>query len=392
MVPHDFPWTFIFNTTIWSLFTMNGYLPALFVVFLSFIYLKEFDLSGKLSSILIFGLLIFAAYGFKSTMGYHVIVATFVMGTVSLVFFEEKKKSIILCSVSVLIALLMAFDLLIIREGAGNIIVTFDPFNNFARSLNLFGLPGVQWFFYPLLFMLYVLLTFGARSICFYLLKDIIQKKKFDSIILFLFIFVFIGFFTSEMMNIRSQGLLTNNAYWFSTQALIVFWLLVPYLLLKLVKFKKRYLLSAMLIIILSFPTTVQFLTLRFNNIYHTMNSDDMEVVRYLRSTPTHSVILHPLNIRVPSLSSNFAGRSSVCNIFFSFLEDTIPSIEAKMRQKDVEMFFDQTSSIKRRSVLYKYGVNYIYAPLPYIALLDREPFLMKILSNSKYVLYKVNL
>jgi hypothetical protein len=285
----------------------------------------------------------------------------------------------------------MALDLMIMREGMGNIIVTFEPFNNFSRSLNLFGLSGVRWYFYPLLFLIYLVTTFGARSISLYLLKDTIQKKNSDLIILFLSIFVFSGFFTSEMIYIKSQGLLTNNAYWFSTQALIVCWLLVPYLLLKLVKFKKQYLLGAMLIIVLSFPTTVQFLTLRFNNIYHIMNSDDREVVRYLRKTPTHSVILHPLNNRIPSLASNFAGRSSVCNIFFSFLEDNIPSLEAKMRQKNVDLFFDKTSSINRSAVIYKYDVNYIYAPLTYIDMLDREPSLVKILSNSKYVLYKIN-
>jgi hypothetical protein len=341
---------------------------------------------------MMFGLLVYSAYGFKSTMGYHVILATFITGIVSLVLFQDKRKSLALCSASVLVALLMALDLLILRDGAGNIILTFTPFNNFARSIEFFTLSNVHWFFYPVLFLFYLLATFGVRSMSFYMLKDIVQKKTIDRIILFLLIFVISGFFISEMIHIRSQGLLTNNAYWFSTQSLIVCWLLIPYVLLKLVKFKKRYLLSLMLIIVLSFPTTVQFLTLRFNNIYHTMNSDDMEVVSYLRTTPIHSVILHPLNVRIPSLASNFAGRSSVCNIFFSFLEDNIPSLEAGMRRKDVEMFFDQSSLINRSVILNKYNVNYIYAPLTYVALLDKEPLLMKIFSNSKYVLYKANL
>lgn len=392
IVPQDYPWTLIFNTTtIWGLFTLNGYLPALFVMFLSVFYLKKFYEDGRLRYLLVFALLGFSAYGFKSSMGPHIMGAAFLTGIASVVFMKDRKKGMLLCVVSALTALAIVINITLFRGGTGNDIISFDLFNSFYRSLKNLGISEMSWVFYPMIFLVYILATFGIRALGFYSLKDVIGRKSFDPIIVFLTIFAISGFLLAQVLYIGLPSGDINNAGWFSSQSLMGAWLLLSYFLLRLLHYKKGFLGVMVLVILLSAPTTVQFLTLRFDNNYYNVEPDAIEVVNYLETTPPESVILHFPNYMGPSLASNLAGRSSVINIFRSFTTYGIGMTEERNRLRYVELFFNPSNVINRSFILKQYKVDYVYAPLPYATILDNEPMLIQVLKNKAYVLYKVS-
>jgi len=392
IIPLDYPWTLIFTTTIWSLLTLNGYLSALFVMFLCVLYLKKFFENGNSLYLLVFAFLGYSAYGFKSSMG-HIMGVAFLTGIASVVLMKDKKKGMLLCVVSALTILLIALDIILFRGGTGNNILYIDLFNHFRDSLKYFGITDRSWFLYLLIFPIYTLATFGVRIFGFYALKDAFDKEHFNPVFVFLTIFVISGFLLSDMIFLGSgvhSSFRINNAIWFSVQSLMGGWLLLSYFLLKIRHDRKRFLGIIALIILFSAPSTVQFFTLRFDHNYYTVNSDAVEVTKYLDTTPPGSIVLHPLNYNGPSLASNLACRPSVLNLFRSFVTQNIEQIEVENRLKDVMLFFSRNKVINRSSIFRKYKVDYVYAPLSYVDILDTEPMLSQVLKNREYVIYRV--
>lgn len=390
--PRDFPWIFSFTPTIWSIFLLNGNLPALFVLFLCILYLKKYYDDGKLLHLITFGLLGFSAYGFKSSMGPHIIGASFLTGIVLVFFKQDKRKSIYLCIVSVLAALTMVIDEILVRGSAGNILVNIDLLSNFKYSISKLGISYMPWFLYPLVFPFYVVATFGVRVLGFYILKEIFEKKYFDSVVIFLTIFVVSGFLLSDIIFIGDSSRITNNSVWFSVQSLMAAWLLLFYSLMRLKHYGLKIFSAITLVILFSAPATVQFLILRFDPNYYTIGSHAVEVIKYLETTQPRSVILHPANIEEPSFASNLTGRPSVINCLWSFTVQNIGQTEAFARLRDVQLFFNSQEEMDRPSILRKYKVDYVYAPLEYAFILDREPMLSKVLKNSEYVVYRVKI
>lgn len=389
--PYNFPWAHLFTTTIWPLLTLNGTLPALFIMFLCIIYLKKFYEDGNLLYLLVFAILGFSSYGFKSSMGPHIMGVAFLTGIVSVGLMQDKRKGIFLCVVSALTIIAIAVDMTLLKEGIGNNIFTIDLFNRFHFSLKYFGVLRLPWFLYPVIFPVYTLATFGVRTLGFYVSKDAFSKKLFNPTVVFLTIFAISGFLLSDMIFI---GYLvpssTNNAMWFSVQSLMGCWLLLSYFLLRISHYGKKSLLVVFIIILLSAPSAVQFFTLRFDNNYYTVDSNAIEVTKFLSTTPPSSVVLHPQNLKGPSLASNLAGRPSVLNFFRSFATQNIGKMETDNRIKDVNLFFDTNAVTNRYSILNKYKVDYVYAPLKYSYLFDKESILLQVLKNSEYIVYRV--
>lgn len=393
IVPHDYPWTLFFTTTIWSLLTLNGYLPALFVMFLCIIYLKNFYEDGNLLYLLVFALLGFSAYGFKSSMGPHIMGASFLTGIISVGLMQDKRKGVFLCVVSALTVIAIAIDAILFRESAGNNILSIDLFNRFHYSLKHLGISYMPWFLYPVIFPIYTLATFGIRTLGFYALKDAFNKKLFNPIVVFLTIFAISGFLLSDMIFLGflvPSSFKINNAIWFSVQSLMGGWLLLSYFILRISHHGKKSLVAVFIIILLSAPSTVQFFTLRFDHNYYTVDSNAVEVTKFLSTTPPRSVVLHPPNLKGPSLASNLAGRPTVLSVFRSFVTQNIGKIEADSRLMDVKLFFSTNDITNRSSILKKYKVNYVYAPLSHASSIDKEPMLLQVLKNSEYVVYKV--
>ncbi len=384
------PW--IFSTTIWSLMTLNGYLPSLFIMFLFIFYMKEYYENGRASYLIILPLLGYAAYGFKSSMGPHLIGIALLTGIVSIFLFEDRKKWI---RFSIAMSLSAAAVILgLATSGTKSIdVIGFDLLNGFRRSSTMLGNSEVSWFLLPLMFPIYVLAAYGARSFGLYLLKDSFKKTTFDPVLFFILLFSISGFLLAEVIYIGPPNHEVNRAFWFAEQSLMCVWLLFPYLLSKLNQNWKKLVL-AIVVILTAFPASVQFFALRSANIYHAVDSDAIEVTEYLQATPVGSIVLHPPihpDEIGPSLASNFAGRPSVINLFLSFTPDWIGEKETLNRTRDIVMFFSPYDSINRSLILDKYKVDYVYAPSAYADIFGRESMLTMELKNRSYVIYKVN-
>lgn len=386
----DFPWALFFRPVVWPIFCLNGLLPSLFVFFLCVLYLKKYYENGGILYLIVFAFLGFAAFGFKSSMGLHIAGSSFLAGIVSAVIMDDRKKGKVLSIVSVVMLLAMIIDTKLLRGGLGNVIILLEPFNNFQRSLVNIRFPEVPWAAYPIVFILYMFASFGVRTVGFYFIKDIFRKKSFDPILLFLIIFSLAGFFLSEMIYLGNLSHLDNNGMWFSMQSLTGAWLLLSFFLWKYSIEGKRLFVSGMLVILLAAPTTMQFLSLRFDNSYYTISSYAMEIVKYLEKTPAETVVLHPSANGGPELASNLAGRSSVINSFHSHVKDMIGEDEVFQRSVDVDVFFDKKIEMDRSFILRKYMIDYVYAPASYTSHLERESELVKIFSNAEFVLYRV--
>jgi hypothetical protein len=392
--PQYYPWTTFFTPTIWAVFTLNGNLPALFVMFLCILYLKKYYEDDNLSYLFMFALLGFSAYSFKSSMGPHIMAAVFITGIASLVIVRDMKRCLLLCGVSGLTVLAMVVDLTLIRGGIpSHYIITIDLLNTFHRSLEKLGISTLPWIFLILIFPLYILVSFGVRALGLYVMKDAFKKTFFDPVIIFLLVFTVSGFILPDIIFIgfpQSKIGTLNNAGWFGAQALTGSWLLLAFSLARYRHTGKRFFAMLIVVVLLSAPSTVQFLTLRYNKSYYTVDHDALEVVKFLNNTDPESVILHPPNLDGPSLASNLAGRQTVISFFQSYVLQMIGQEEADKRYEDVKIFFDPNVTIGRETILKKYSVDYIYVQQSHVSFLDKDPLLFPILRNSTYTVYKV--
>lgn len=384
------PW--IFSTTVWSLMTLNGYLPSLFIMFLFIFYMKEYNENGRVSYLIILSFLGYSAYGFKSSMGPHLIATALLTGIVSIFLFKDKKKWIHFCTAMTISAIAITLELSTFMAKSVDVL-GFDMFNGLRRSLTMLGYSQVSWLLFSLMFPLYIIGVYGARLFGFYVIKDNFKKKSFDPVLFFIIFFSISGFLIAEIAYIGPPDHEVNKAYFFAEQSFMCAWILFPYLFSRISKNWKKYLLT-IAVVITAFPTSVHFFVLRSANIYHTVDSDAIEVTEYLKSTPVGSIVLHPPihpDEISPSLASNFAGRPSVINLFLSFTPDWIGEKEHLKRTRDIVWFFSPYGSINRSSILNKYKVDYVYAPSAYADILSRESMLTMKLKNKSYVVYKVN-
>jgi hypothetical protein len=383
------PWTVIFQTTIWSLFTLNGQLPASVVLFLAIFHLKRYCDNGPLRDLALFAVLGYAALGFKSSVGIHIAAASFLTGIVLLGGADTRGKGMKIAVISALLLAAIAADVYSFRGGVSNVIMTFAPFNIYTLSLKKLGIAPKEWYSHIYLFAAYLVGAFGVRIAGFWQMRNIFSSKP-DPVVLFLVIFVLIGFALSEMVRISIFTGSMNNAVWFAVTSLMAAWLLLSYTLSEVRDRKVLFPFFIILILALSFPSTVQFLTKRFDRNYLEMTKESMEVIRLLDQAPAGSVVLHPLNQFEPSLAANFTGHQVVLSFYRSLGMMPLKEEDFLKRVRDVVLFFDPNSTIDREAVLKRYGVNLLYAPLPFAAFLDKEPMLSPVLKNRLYVLYRV--
>jgi len=167
-------------------------------------------------------------------------------------------------------------------------------------------------------------------------------------------------------------------------------WLLLIYTLSQVRSRNALLMASTVLVLLLSLPSTIQFLAKRFDQNYREITKDGMEVIRFLDKAPSGSVVLHPLNQFEPSLAANFTGHQVVLSFYRSLGMLPLKEEDFLRRVRDVVLFFDPASTIDRQAVLKRYGVNLLYAPSPFAAFLDKQPMLSPILRNQQYVLYMV--
>ncbi|NJD55531.1 MAG: hypothetical protein FIA94_03890 [Nitrospirae bacterium] len=385
------PWTVIFQTTIWSLLTLNGQLPALVVLVLMMMHLQRYGDHGSSRDLALFAILGYAALGFKSSMGLHAAAAALLTGLLLSLRTETRKKGVGLAAVSAVLLAAVIADVFLLRGGTSNVRMTFAPFNIYGLSLKKIGIAPKGWGSHALFFLAYIIGTFGARVPGLWQARQIFSRRP-DPVSLFLVIVVLSGFALSEMMNITIFFGNVNNAMWFSATSLMVAWFLLILTLSQIRERKVLFAVSAVVVLLLSLPSTVQFLTLRYDRHYIEFRKEDLEVIRILDRAPSGSVILHPLNQTEPSLAANFTGQQAVLSFYRSLGMMPLAEDDFLKRVRDVVLFFDPQSTIDRAAILKRYGVTLVYAPLPFAAFLDKEPMLLPVLRNRLYVLYKVTM
>ena len=389
MVSGSNPWTITFYTTIWSLFTLNGYLPAVIILFLCVLYLKQYYEKGDVSLLVVFGFLAFSSYGFKSSMGLHIAAAAFLTGTVSMWLMEDKTKGALVCAVSLVAAAGMVINLALLRSGMGHNFVEWAPLNNFFASLRRLGIRELSWNYVPLFLLGYMIALLGSRIVLIPLADTVLKRSSFEPALFFILIFSLTGIILTDMIYLGTYSHTANNSVWFAVQGLAGAWLVVPYFLERIGNKKIRAVIALMLIV-LAIPSTAQFLKMRFEPNYIRIDKDAMEVIAYLKNTPPESVVLHELNRNMPSLSSNFAGRSTVMSFFRSFITLHLSEKEFRQRLNDILLFFDSGDAGKRSVILDRYHVDYVYASRPRASVFETEERLSPVLENKSYVLFAV--
>ncbi|MDY6971176.1 MAG: hypothetical protein SV775_02490, partial [Thermodesulfobacteriota bacterium] len=183
-----------------------------------------------------------------------------------------------------------------------------------------------------------------------------------------------------------------NFGNWFRVQALFAAGYFAPALACSLSRRSER-LFMVLLIILISLPTTWNFLKLRNDTQYTEITRDKLETVSFLKKeTPGDSVFLEPPNFNGPSLSSHLAGRSSVLSHFRTFYLSKASPATIRGRMKDISAFFDRQYQGDRKTILKKYGVNYLLIPKLRQGFFDRFSWSSEVFSNKGFVVYKINL
>jgi hypothetical protein len=361
----------------------------MFTMTLSVVHLKKYFESGAIRQAVIFGALGVAAFGFKSTIGPHIMLSSIAAGAVWAAYAKGDERGKTVCLVSLTALLIMVTDVLFVRGGTGNTVVHLAPFNNFRYSMFNLHLNDLPRVLHPVMFVLYALVSFGARIPGFFLIREMTVKKIPDPLAVFLVVFSLLGFLASELLYLGNEFHVENNAMWFAVQSLGGAWLLLSYFLVKYLPGKNQWLAVAM-VCALAFPSTIQFLYLRFDRSYYEVDANALEVARYLEKTPAASVVLHPPVYNGPSLAAHLAGRPSVISLLHTHVADMLGEEEKARRLSDVSRFFSPENAADRQSIARKYHVAFVYAPAEYRAFLDQETFLLPVMSNQRYVIYQV--
>jgi len=391
MLSPGWPWNNLFNATIWPLLTLNGFSPAVVVMFLCVLHLKEYYRKGTVGNLLLFSILGFAGYGFKSSLGPHLMLAACLTGCLQILQGEVSKgKSVIIFSLGAVLAMLA--DMALLRGGTGTNIITLSLFDRFRDSLDTLGFVNVSTLHLLLVLPLSLVAVFSVRLIS---IPDVIRgfrRTSFDAMIVFLSFFVVTGYILSELFFLGPTVpayMKTNNAMWFMFEALTAGWLLLSYTLSKIQKDLDAFWRIVGLIVLLSLPGTVQFLSLRNTKNYDVVSPQALEVVSFLQTLPPDSVVLHPPNIGTPSLATNLAGRQAVMSIYQSYVVHYADMIDSQQRMDDIGLFFGDPEQVDRAAILEKYHVTHLYAPLSYAQRFDKEEMLLPVLKNAEYVVYR---
>jgi hypothetical protein len=227
-----YPWTLFFTGTIWSLFTLNGYIPALIALFLCIWVLNAFYGCGGKRILFLITLLVYGAFGFKSSMGLQIAGVCLLTGLLMVTTKQDRENGMLLSIASLLILLVMFLDMALLRSGMGKNYILLAPFNVFYSALREQGLSSVPALFYPVLFILSLIGAFGVRALGLLFLKDVLWKEGTPNwLVVFLAGFVLGGYLFSEFLFIGDPQWVNtgqlNNAKWFFTQSLMGAWFLL---------------------------------------------------------------------------------------------------------------------------------------------------------------------
>jgi len=384
----EYPWIYYYPT-IWSLFTLNGILPAIFVLFLALIYLRRYFDQQRWQDVIVFFSLVFASTGFKTSLGLHLLGVSFLTGALVLLKPRAQGARYAFLLATVVTAACVVLEVVVFRGGTGDAVVRVSPFNQFDGVMLKLGISDVSFWLFPLAYVVFLLGVFGVRIGIFWFLFRLFRREV-DFFVLFLLAFILSGFALSEFIFLGHADAAINDGVWFAIQALTCAWVLFSILFHELGSCRslKIQLLAVVLVLGVSFPSTIEFLSKRSVDNYFAYNQNASDLVGFFGDIENDSVIMNPLTMAGPSIASNLSGRTTFLSMYMSFRKD-----EKVLRDKmqTVNSFFSPLTTVdEKRMVLSNTGVNYIYATSMYSKMLSELPFLNLVHSNSQYLVYKV--
>ena len=401
-IPETNPWTSTFCPTIWTLLTLNGIMAAIPLFFGSALAFQRYFSSLNRKHLLVFSLLTIAACRVKCSMGLQVIGVSFL----ALAFIEWKyrlgawRKALPILTLTLVIIFIDLF--MKAYSSGGNWIIRWDVFNGLIQSTKVLKLD--QWYqaalapwehpfilFYAL--TLYFLGFMGVRIIFLKYCYDILKARKpIEPVVPFLLFFIVGGIFLSEIIYLGGKYDIINNGAWFRVQSIIAATYFVTSFISSL-KVRSHKIVAATLVILLSFPSTINFLYLRYDKEYINISKNAILAVDYIKKSVSGNAVImeYPIWNR-PSISSNFAGRSTVLSIFRSFMIERVEPKVIADRKSDLINFFGINNEDTRKIILKKYGAEYLVIPSQLRKIFSNYPWAVMSYSNSDVTIYKINI
>lgn len=388
-VSSSFVWLLFFHPDIYSLFTLNGVIPALIALFVFLLIFPFDDMAESRKYWIVFVLIMVGAYGFKSSMGTQLAGVCIAVGAIRLLVNRNRNVNWHLVASGAIALAIMLIEQVVLRSGLGQNFVEIQPWNKLYGIFQVFGLTGVQSISKPVWFFLFLILGLGVRVLGLLTLRSTVkQNPKARWLILYILLFFMSGYAIADVIYLGDSSYQFNHADWFAVQALFASWFLLFLFLSRLNSDKSSHALTLICLLLFSLPSTAQFLWLKIDSEVAVIGPDEQEVVEFLERTDPNSVVLHPLNIGAPSLASNLAGRSTVLSVSKSFVSETQGWSE---RLNTVRTFFDKdTESAVRKAILASHDVTYVYSPREFDELLASNNGLELVLSNDHYSVWKV--
>jgi len=230
----------------------------------------------------------------------------------------------------------------------------------------------------------------GTRLIFLKYLYDMVRYKKQEVITCFLLLFIISGITLSEIIFLGGKYDKINNAAWFKVQSIIAATYFIPVFIISRKTRFQKYLLI-ILIILLSFPTTINFIKLRNTPLYADISSRQLEAACFIKEElPKDSIFMELPNPAHPSISSNFAGRTTVISFFRSFFRARLKPEEIQCREDDISRFFGRNTDEGRFAILKKYNVQYLVLPIACDRYLSQCGWAVKIFGNTELSIYKI--
>jgi len=378
----EFAWLQYFHAAPFSLYTLNSIIPALAGLFAILLALTALPRQSNLRYLIMLLVLMFGCFGLKSSMGLQIAAVLLFVGAL------YRNGGLVVTS---LLALgLMLVDQLFIRASMGEIAATIQPGLWLKSRLSLFGFhePGVAS---QIIFLLVaLLLELGVRIAGLTSIRNIWDTHR-DQRLLIIFILVFFvsGLLFSNIVFLGDDAGQFNHAEWFAIQSLHASWFLLFLFLASWKVMTPSKNLALILMLMVSMPSIAQLLWLKTNSNKSIIGPAEKEVVEYLESTPVDSIVMHPLNLHSPSLSSNLAGRISVLNVFRSFVNE---SQDLQQRASALQLFFNPNSDEAIRGHIFDYyGVTHVYGPPELGPILRRNLPVEQVMANDHYAVWKYN-
>lgn len=386
-----------FKAPTWSIFTLNGIMPAIPMLFGAAIMFDAYFKENNNKYLLLLILFITSSFQVKSSMGPHIIGAA-ITSLIVLYFFKNKKIH------EMAIALIISSTIIVYYNMARPLptkdirIIEFDFFNGLISTFKKLNIPldnplpnqpAFLIFFFTAAFLVYLLGSFGLKLYFIKNLRDFFIKKITQPTIIFLLAFIVSGFILSEIIFIGSKESTINNAGWFAIQSLYVSGFFLIEKLSSLDETAKRRLLT-FIVIIFSFSGTIHYLEVRDNNQYIRLTNQQLALSEFVKQNiPIDSIIIEPLQY-APSIISHLSGRTSFASIYITFLAHQALTTDIDERTLVMKNFYDSKYKGNRSEILLKYKIDYILVDKSHREIIKHLNLGDEIFENNEFSLIRV--